>query len=102
MQEEEEKKRAPSSPLLSPNIVGSRQSQDSFPGNINNSSVGLGNNSRLMWSNIIGSEQISSTLDEPLLDITVDPITLNELYDIDPPDGLARNVKFDEAASEFI
>ena len=44
----------------------------------------------------------TSPLDEPMLDITPDPVTLSELYDIDPPDGIARNTKFDAAAAEFL
>ena len=39
---------------------------------------------------------------EPTLAITPDPVTLNELYDIDPPDGIARNETFDSAAAEFL
>ena len=39
---------------------------------------------------------------EPTLAITPDPVTLNELYDIDPPDGIARNEAFDNAAAEFL
>ena len=81
------------SPLNS--LIDTRQSHDGTPPpNINNSSLASSTVGRIFVQH--------PSQGEPTLAMCPDPVTLNELYDIDPPDGIARNETFDRAAAEFL